>query len=274
MTTGSDIIPLDWTETEKDARDEWPMATYMSAWRLFRRLSNENAVTAQHILSRRMWPRGQRDLHIVDFGCGEGLLIEALILASQREINTVHLVDIDPELLDQGGRRVENLGLTQNMIMTLGNAANVVGNVTRVADAALGVHLVYLLKELELKRFVADLPRGVPLYIVMDQETSIFSRLWEQTAPKYHRRTLNAHETIRGLAEADYIIERRDFDTHLSNPMGLRDDIRDSVLSLLCYTSFVALDQATQRWVTGTLTEYAAQNRVVCGCACYEIVRI
>ena len=46
------------------------MATYMAAWKTFRRLSDENRATARHLLSRPRWPH--RDgIKICDIGCGE-----------------------------------------------------------------------------------------------------------------------------------------------------------------------------------------------------------
>lgn len=150
----------------------------------------------------------------------------------------------------------------------------IVRDLTRETDAALAVHLVYLLKEAQLKTFLVGLAPGVPLFIVMDQPSSVFTQLWETTAPKYHRRSLNAHEIIASLKEDNYIVESTEFNTHLINPLTLRDDIRDSVLSLLCYSDFRELDGKTQEWVKDALTEHSALERVVCDCACYEVVRL
>jgi SAM-dependent methyltransferase len=272
MIMASATTQSDWIDM--DSRAEWPMETYMSAWRLFRRMSDENQLTARHLLSRRLWPRDKQGLRIADFGCGDGMVIEALTLASQRPFNAIHLVDIDPELLEQGRRRVEGLGIVKNLTTIPAGAEEVVRDVTRQADAALAVHLIYLLKEAQLKSFLADLAPGVPLFVVMDQPSSVFTQLWETTAPKYHKRSLNAHEIIASLKEDNYIVERTEFNTHLINPLSLRDDIRDSVLSLLCYSDFRMLDDNTQEWVKGVLTEHSALERVVCDCACYEIVRL
>jgi SAM-dependent methyltransferase len=272
MTMGSATIPSDWTEI--DSRAEWPMETYMSAWRVFRRMSDENQLTAQHLLSRRYWPRDKQGLRIADFGCGDGMIIEALALASPRTVNAIHLVDIDQELIEQAKRRVEGLGIVKDLKTITGRAEKLIRDVMHEADVGLAVHLVYLLKESQLRALLAALAPGVPLFIVMDQPYSVFTQLWEMTAPKYHRRSLNAHKIIASLKEDNYIVERTEFSTHLTNPLTLRKEIKDSVLSLLCYRDYRELDTRTQGRVRDILTEHSALEQVICDCTCYEIVRL
>src|SRR6185295_6941133 len=182
--------------------------------------------------------------------------------------------DLDSELIAEARHRVERLDVVKDLRTVAGRAEEVVRDLADEIDAALAVHLVYLLKRVQLKAFLAGLAPGVPLFVVMDQPSSVFTQLWEMTAPKYHQRSLAAHDVIASLKNDNYIVERTEFSTHLINPLTLRDDIRDAVLSLLCYTDFRGLDNRTQRWVKDVLTEHSALERVVCDCTCYEIVRL
>ena len=39
------------------SRHYWPMESYLSAWKIFRRLSDENVATAEHLVKQPMWPK-------------------------------------------------------------------------------------------------------------------------------------------------------------------------------------------------------------------------
>ncbi|HKX28047.1 MAG TPA: hypothetical protein VJ302_10165, partial [Blastocatellia bacterium] len=114
---------------------------------------------------------------------------------------------------------------------------------------------------------------GVTLFIVLDHPESVFMRLLEKTAPMYYARSLNAHRTIEGLHEHGYRMEKTEFDTHLVNPLGLEDERRDAVLSLLCYRDFRALDSETRSWVGAVVSEHERSGQIVCKCVCYELMR-
>jgi len=249
------------------------MEAYMSDWRLFRRLSDENRVTAEHILQSRRWPRRKAILRVADFGCGDGMLIQALLVQSPTRITTVHLVDPDSELLEQAKSRVREIPSVSDLQATLARAEDVVRDITRKTDAALAVHLVYLLKENELRKLLGGLTPGCPFFIVMDERKSIFSKLWKKTAPKYYRRTMRAREIIESLDGDAYAVEKTEFDTHLDRPSNSRGELEEAVISLLCYKDFVGFDKETQSWIKSTISEYTVSGKVVCNCACYEILR-
>jgi len=256
-----------------DARSEWPMDSYISSWRLFRRLADENQITAEHVVSRHGWPHHTRNLRIVDFGCGDGTLIESIVLASTHPVATVHLIDPDQELLHQAKERIEGINVVRDVQGTQGRAEEVIQEATREADVALAVHLVYLLKEDELKKLLAGLTPGVPLFIIMDQNTSVFTTLWKKTAPKYHARLVHAHHIIEKLGRDGYSVEKTEFDSHLTSPLMLREDLQHSILSLFCYRNFKDLDAQTQEWVKDIIVDHSASGRVVCDCVCYEVER-
>lgn len=270
MITASSITPSDWI----DSRAEWPMESYMSAWRLFRRLSDESQVTAEHIISRKLWPHHLPDLRIADLGCGDGRVLEALILSSPKPVRAAHLVDINSELLEHAEYRIKGLELVDNVMTSCKSAGDAILDIANHIDAALAVHLVYLLKEHELQELFSRITAGIPLFIVMDQPSSVFTKLWERTAPKYYNRSLDAHRIISTLSKEKYAVEKTEFGTHLTNPLNLREDIRDSVLSLLCYKEIRDLDQETRSWVKNVISAHSTTERVVCDCVCYELIRL
>jgi hypothetical protein len=121
-------------------------------------------------------------------------------------------------------------------------------HLAREIDVALAVHLLYLLSEQETHRFLGGLAPGIPLFVVLDHPASVFMRLQEKTAPRYYARSLNAHRALARLREQGYLVEQTAFETHLTNPLDLSQELREAVLSLLCYRDFRELDGETQAW--------------------------
>jgi len=256
-----------------DPHAQWPMPSYLAAWKVFRKISDENRCTATHLLSRQTWPRGLDKLHVVDFGCGDGGLLEELILASQQEFSTIHLVDLDPELLAAASDKIASLNLTRTLLKTLGRAEDVAGIVAQGAHVGLAVHLVYLLDNGSFKTLLHQLPPRFPLFIIMDEKDSVFQELWTKTAPKYHSRVVQAHQLLTQEIGPAFQVTKTEFDTHLRSPLGLRPELRDAVLSLLCYHEVSSLDQPTREWVNSVIKSRTASGKVVCDCACFEVTR-
>lgn len=249
------------------------MKSYFSAWRIFRSLSDENRTTAEHLLSRQAWPHDKEDLRIVDLGCGDGAMLAELLVASRQRIAAVHLVDPDAEFLRIAVERISSLNPLMTLNQTLGYAEDVIMKVTEGVQVILAIHLVYLLGNGGFKTLLKQLPIGVPFFLVLDERESVFQELWRRTALKYHQRVLDAHQIISGLSSMEYVVTKSEFDSHLRTPMGLRQDLRDAVLSMLCYTELSSLDDATREWVYQTIDRRTAAGKVVCDCACYEIIR-
>jgi hypothetical protein len=136
----------------------------------------------------------------------------------------------------------------------------------------LAVHLLYLLSEQETDQFLNGLAPGIPLFVVLDHPNSVFMRLQEKTAPRYFARSVNAHRALGGLGERGYLVEQTAFETHLTDPLDLSQELREEVLSLLCYRDFRELDGETQAWAARIVSEHNVAGRIVCHCVCYEVV--
>jgi Methyltransferase domain len=227
-------------------------------------------IISEHIISRPSWPRSP-DLRLADFGCGDGRLIEALIVSAHQSIDTVHLIDLNPELLVQVQERIEHLGLVKNIEAHCAQASEAMLQLGREIDAALAIHLLYLASEQETYQFLKGLAPAVPLFVVLDHPTSVFMRLQEKTAPRYYARSVNAHRALGGLGEAGYLVEQTAFETHLTSALDLSQKLREEVLSLLCYSDFGELDGETQAWAASVVSEHNMGGGIVCRCVCYEV---
>src|SRR5437868_15435619 len=117
------------------AREEWPSAVYIEAWKTFRALSGENAVMAAQIVSQRAWPRRDDGLTICDVGCGDGELMKQIVVHSPSPIVEVRLIDPDEELLEEAVRVVQETGLVARTTRTLATAEAVFPRCAAQSDA-------------------------------------------------------------------------------------------------------------------------------------------
>lgn len=256
------------------ARLEWPMTTYLAAWKTFRRMSNENAATATHLVSRSHWP-GNRGATLVDIGCGDGRLMEEILLQSPVTVGEVRLIDPDPELLVEAVGCVHQTRLAKRVISVQGDLDEVYEQETVGASAILAVHLVYLLEKYSLTTLLDKLPIGVPLYVVLDAPSSIFTTLWKKTAPKYHQRSLDAHWMIQGADPNAYRVSSSSVVSTIQNPLAVRrSDVRDALLSILSYSPVNEnTDRPVRDWIEATLRERMIKGEIGCESTCYEVVR-
>lgn len=258
-----------------DIRQEWPMDSYLAAWKNFRQASGENKVIARHLISRPSWPHGKA-IRVCDLGCGDGRLLEALVLECPDEVATVNLIDPDPELLDEATRCVTDQALVPVISTHLATAEEAFPECAIGYDVVLMVHVVYLLESTHFLDLLYTAPQNVALFVVFDHPNSVFTTLWERTAPKYHARVLEAHKIISTLPIEQFDVRRSEFEARLPNPFDLpREDIRRSLLSMLCYSSEAVSDNSIRSWIESVVGRYLDESgNVVCRSVCYEIVRI
>jgi hypothetical protein len=252
------------------SRTEWPMEGYLSAWRTFRRMSNENAVTAAHLVSLPRWPR-KKDTVICDLGCGDGRLLESIVVKSPEEIGEVRLVDPDGVLLREAEQCLEESGLVRVVRSTLGTAEEHCSVAARDADVVLAVHVAYLLAPDSFDAVLSQLPTGVPCYIVLDAPGSIFTTLWKTTAPKYYDRVLRVHEMLRrGRGQPDGA--KSSIRSSIVDPLTIeRKDLRDAILSILCYADTSTMSPAQLRSVEDTIRGRVVDGHLTCESVCYEV---
>jgi SAM-dependent methyltransferase len=248
------------------------MPNYMSAWKTFRRLGNEPEATAEHVLSLPRWP-GNKNLRILDVGCGDGRMVEAFLLKARQSIGKVTILDPDRLLLDEAAHEIRSLGLDVDVLEVAGVADRQALELAADHDVALAIHLVYLLAHNRFRALVDHWPPGVPLYVVLDAPDSVFTELWSETAPDYALRSRRVHEYLSGEANGRLDVRRTDFTTRVANPFGLPEPVRDLVLSLLCYCDFAEFSDTRRAKVESVISSHVERGQVTCSCTCYEIQR-
>lgn len=254
-------------------RDEWPMDIYMSSWKLFRCMSDENKETAKHLIKRKKWPK-HNSVNILDIGCGDGLLIKQIITQCPNTINEVRLLDPDEELLREAYLHITEIDVVKSIHTYLNKIEQKVPECYEKVNVILAVHVIYLLKEESFRKMLEELPENIPIYIVLDKPNSIFTRLWKETARKYYSRSIKTHKIIEKLPSHKYSIKKSSINSCLDNPLNIdRAEIRDSILSLLCYADVRDMSTQEHNKVREEIIKVMVDGKVMCESACYEIIR-
>ena len=256
---------------KKDVHHEWPMASYMEAWKTFRSRSNENEETAAHILDCENWPRHD-DLVILDIGCGDGLLLKQLILQCRTAIWEVRLLDPDHDLIQLAKGNLEGLG--DVMVTAIdGFAEDHFPGVAIDCHAVLAVHVAYLMPEEAFERMMTSLPQEVPMYVVVDSPGSVFQRLWPVTAPKYAARVANVHGLMQRLSNAGFSVRCTTVTSQTEFPLSAFERVNEAVISLLCYHNIRDLTAQQRKEVHTVLDRSVIGGRLRCQSSCYEVIR-
>jgi len=254
-----------------DSSQKWPWDSYLPAWKTFRRISNENTVTAKHLLSRKKWPQ-KDNITVCDLGCGDGLLLETIILESPTIISEVRLLDPDWGLLSEAISRVNETGHVGKVISYLDTAESGFPHCAEGVDVITGVHIVYFMENEAFQRILFSVPVSIPFYVVLDSPDSVFTSLWRVTAPLYHERSLHAHETLNALPRDIFSVTSTSFNSRILNPALLaREDLRQAILSILTYSDF-SPDKYPS--VSSILEKHTKGKYLLCRSHCYEIIRL
>lgn len=256
------------------AREEWPSEVYLEAWKTFRAISDENAVMAAQIVGQPSWPTSD-GLTLCDIGCGDGELMKQIVVHSASPIAEVRLIDPDEELLNEAVRVVSETGLVKNVTRTLASAETTFPSCAERSDAVLLVHVVYLMKNGAFRDMLQACAPNAPLFVVMDAPDSVFTQLWRETAPKYHRRSTKAHETIAQLPRESYDVTASRFSSLIPDPRAQRADLKTALLSILCYTDArrLATDDALMASIDAILSRHESGDKIRCDLVCYAIQR-
>jgi SAM-dependent methyltransferase len=250
----------------------WPMVNYMPAWKTFRRESDEPEITAEHVIHQPGWPR-KEPLSILDIGCGDGRMIEAFLFTVHQDIDKVVLLDPDEHMLHEARAEIESYNLGTVVEPRLGVADLGGTELAKCVDVGLAIHVAYLLPPTSFQNLVRRWPCGKPLYVVLDSPGSVFTQLWERTAPEYAARSTSIHAFFAENASVDSSIAMTTFSTRVASPFLLADKISRLVLSLLSYRQYDELTPDLRQHVDDTVQAHIEGDKLVCKCSCYEILK-
>lgn len=261
----------------------FPTTAYPEAWKNFRRMSDENKVTAELITAFPFLKNSQTDriIRILDIGCGDGLLIQQIIqklccdLGSS--IETLTILDPYKDWLDEARNTLkvyEKCKTIPNLDLIHGKIEDHIPNLLCQHEVILAIHLVYLLDDGVFEKLVHSLPQNTThLYVVMDAPGSVFSEIWKVTQPIYLDRVEKAHQFIKNLG-FEYSVIEDSILSMVNNPLRIEDlGIRNSLLSMLSYSNYDDLSQEDIRHIKNEIDKNSTGHQLRCKSTCYEIFR-
>jgi SAM-dependent methyltransferase len=211
----------------------YPMPSYIAAWKTYRTLSNEDDVIAKRLaLTTKAAGTGNR---ILDVGPGDGrVLLRTLIRMSQRPTE-VCVIEPNPEFIEETLRSVSFDRFFDRIVPRCCKLSDCKSDSLVGYDHVFCTHTAYFLTDEEMDMLLKLVSAGARLCVVLDHPDSIFSRLWRRTASEYYQRARRHSERLLGLDRSEFIVNVGEIEAEVSNPFDLRDDIRDLVMSMLCY---------------------------------------
>ncbi|MFI0347631.1 MAG: hypothetical protein ACH346_02495 [Chthoniobacterales bacterium] len=258
----------------QEAHHRWPMPEYLSAWKLFRDLSDENEVTAEFLLKRPSWPK-EAGVEICDLGCGDGKLMTNILTRSDN-IQKLRLVDPEDSLLTEAkkiiGEQFPKISLLSFLESVHDGWPTCAGDSTVI----LAAHLIYLLEKEELLSLIHNRPKNATSYIIFDAPGSVFSDLWQWTAEKFYNRVKLTHTELcnhLGLVKppCEKLIRSRFPKYLLTN-----HKLSDWLLSILCYRNMLSdVPPALRKNVMDIIDKHTDKTGefVECESVCYELPR-
>lgn len=251
------------------AQVDYPMSRdrYISSWKVFRSISDENVVTAKHILSLSSWANVKS---ILDLGCGDGLIMKSLLVNSPFPIDRVTLLDIDKEMLEEAEMHVNELGLSTHVTKIEAPLQESFNIAVVGVDLILAVHIVYLISFESFVQLITTLPKRVKLIIIMDDEDSVFTMLWKITAPKYAERSSEVRKYLDQVSKK-YFIKKTTIVSKITNPFAQHSEIKNSILSLISYADAFAFTEAVQQQSEQICKRFIRDGFIECTSVCYEL---
>lgn len=252
---------------------DFPMTRerYLATWKVFRAISDENKITARHLLSLDCWDGISS---ILDLGCGDGLILKEVVLNSPQKISRAILIDPDKQMLEEAEMHLKELALVEEIIAEVAPFEDSYFKYSSQVDIILAIHLVYLIERESFHYLLDALPIGKKLIVVLDDEDSVFTKIWKQTAFKYAERSAYVRSCLNNLSKDTFSVNKTVITSKLINPLNQRFEVKEALLSLMSYSDFLAMDAETREYVEECIRENSINSVIGCKSACYEIVRV
>lgn len=259
---------------DKQQKDLFPTDTYFQDLDLYRSISEENYDIAKHLKEHPKWKKFSS---ILDLGAGDGRMFLELYdnNAFGSIIDEIHFVDIDPNRIDRVNMFLNNSPLKQVSKFTVADISKLSKESFNTIDVALLIHVVYYLDNKQLEAVIENLPKNVPLFIVLDHLDSLFSSCWKYTAPKYLERTLAMTKLIESYNEHNNIsIDKTKIESLVKNPYLMNNkQEQENLLSFITYSSYKDLTSSTKDKVASIFKGFENEKSLTIDCSCYCVIK-
>ena len=245
------------------------MPNYVAAWKTYRTLSNEDDQIAKCISRLVKIPNPR--FRILDIGPGDGRVLLRTIIRLNRMPSEVTLVEPNENFI-QETMRVLNFDRFAGEITPIQQKF---GDCDEQAlaghDLILCTHTAYFLDDREIEKLLGLVDAGARLIVIFDHPNSIFSSLWQRTAPNFFQNTKHHREKLDNLDSDRFFVEKSEISAEIGDPRSLRPEICNLVLSMLCYSDVEDMHEELLASVYSTISEVQREAVINCVSSVYDI---
>ena len=254
---------------------DYPMGSYVPAWKVFRAYSKENLIIAEHVSNTRTWVKTEPS-RVLDIGSGDGLVLKKIIEQSEYKPHSIRIVEPNSELLQEARSNLIELCPENSLELIKEDIFSYQAQIAyEGVDLILLIHVLYLLPEESVNKIIQSLPVGLPIIIVTDQNSSLFSDTWKLAAKKYYNRSTQINSFIGSLNNDKYSVNETSFRTYLKNPFYIqREDLQDKLISMISYSEFNEMDVDRKLDIKEIFDKFSEKDLVYCESKCYEIIKL
>lgn len=260
------------TDYNHEAQDlGYPMQSYVAAWKTYRTLSNEDDQIARKISH---YVKLKNDnVKILDIGPGDGRVLLRTLIRLDQAPKEVKIIEPNQTFVDETIRAVNYDRFLGKLDVIPKKLEACSDNEISGYDLILCTHTAYFLTNGELVRLLDQVEKGARLIVILDHPDSVFAKLWQRTAPDFYRTARNHTEKLRSLSANDFDVKISEVEAEIGNPSALRQDIKNLVLSMLCYADVDDMPHEELVSVEHTISDLSNGTTIPCLSYLFDITK-
>jgi hypothetical protein len=248
----------------------YPMPNYVAAWKTYRTLSNEDDQIAKCI--SRLVKVPNATYKILDIGPGDGRVLVRTIIRLDQMPSEVTFVEPNEKFARETMRVINFDRFAKKITPVQKKFGDCENNQLSDHDLILCTHTAYFLDDAEFERMLSLVDDGARLIVIFDHERSIFSQLWQRTAPEFFRNTKRHREKLDNLDPDRFVVEKSEISAEIGDPRALRPEISNLVLSMLCYSDVDDMHVELLASVNSMISEAQRESVINCVSSVYDII--
>jgi hypothetical protein len=138
-------------------------------------------------------------------------------------------------------------------------------------DLILCTHTAYFLSDAEFEKLLSLVDAGSRLIVIFDDPKSIFSKLWQRTAPNFYQNTQRHRDRLENLDTTRFLVDKSMVSAEIGDPRSLRPDISNLVISMLCYSDVEDMPHHQLEEVGLLISQAQRESVISCVSSVYDI---
>lgn len=247
----------------------YPMPNYVAAWKTYRTLSNEDDQIAKCI--SRLVSIPDDKFRILDVGPGDGRVLVRTIIRLDRMPSEVSFVEPYDKFARETVRGINFDRFAGKISPIVSRLEDCDDDDLAGHDLILCTHTAYFLTDAEFERLLSLVDAGSRLIVIFDDPKSIFSRLWQRTAPSFYQNTQRHRDRLENLDTDRFLVDKSMVSAEIGDPRNLRPEISNLVMSMLCYSDVEDMPHHQLAEVNSLISEAQRESIISCVSSVYDI---